>query len=104
MSFITRHRWLTASGLILVGLVLALLLFQWDWLIPIVNKQASAALGRPVTVTHLHVHLGRNTRIEADVIVGLPQSPTTMRTSPVDREGEVSVIDSNNHRVQRFRM
>ncbi len=68
MSFITRHRWLTASGLILVGLVLALLLFQWDWLIPIVNKQASAALGRPVTVTHLHVHLGRNTRIEADGI------------------------------------
>jgi uncharacterized protein involved in outer membrane biogenesis len=66
MSFISRHRWLTGFGLVLAALVVAAVLFRWDWLLPIVNKQASAALGRPVTVTHLHVTLGRTTRIEAE--------------------------------------
>jgi uncharacterized protein involved in outer membrane biogenesis len=68
MSFIARHRWLTGSGVVLALIVVAALLFQWDWLIPIVDSQASAALGRPVTITHLHVALGRVTRIEADGI------------------------------------
>ena len=69
MLFIARHRWLTLTGLVLAILVLAVALFQWDWLIPIVNRQASAALGRPVTIQHLHVSLGRTTRIEADGLV-----------------------------------
>ncbi len=68
MTFLRRHRWLTLSGVLLGLLVVAALLFQWDWLIPLVNRQASAALGRPVTITHLHVHLGRTTRVEADGI------------------------------------
>jgi uncharacterized protein involved in outer membrane biogenesis len=66
MSIIARHRWLTGSGVLLAIVVVAALVFQWDWLIPIVDSQASTALGRPVTITHLHVALGRVTRIEAD--------------------------------------
>ena len=73
MTFIARHRWLTGSGILLAVLVIAAVLFQWDWLIPIVDSQASAALGRPVTFTHLHVALGRTTRIEATgVTIGNP--------------------------------
>ncbi len=54
-----------------VGLFLAV--FRWDWLIPLVNSQASAAIGRPVSVGHLHVALGRVTRIIVDdVRVGNP--------------------------------
>ena len=49
-------------GLLAVGAAL----FQWDWLIPYVDKQASAALGRQVTITHLHVRLGRVPHIEAE--------------------------------------
>ena len=69
MSFIARHRWLTLTGLVLGVLVIAAALFQWDWLIPIVDRRASATLGRPVTIQHLHVSLGRTTRIEAEGLV-----------------------------------
>ena len=68
MSFIARHKWLTLFGALAGAVAIVAFLFQWDWLLPIVNRQASAALGRSVTVTHLHVHLGRTTRIEAEGI------------------------------------
>ncbi len=57
------------------GVLLAafLLLFRWDWLIPAVQSRASAALGRPVTISHLHVRLGRVPHIEAEgVVIGNP--------------------------------
>lgn len=49
-------RWLIGIAL---PILLLVLLFRWDWLIPLVESRASAALGRPVTVGHLHVRLGR---------------------------------------------
>jgi uncharacterized protein involved in outer membrane biogenesis len=48
--------WLIAITLPILILVL---LFRWDWLIPLVEARASAALGRPVSIAHLHVRLGR---------------------------------------------
>ncbi len=61
-----RRRWpFLVGGLVLV-LIVAMAVFRWDWLIPVVNAQASKALGRPVTITHLHVRLGRVLHIEAD--------------------------------------
>jgi len=54
-------------------LAAAMFLFRWDWLIPLANRQTSAALGRPVTVTHLHVTRGRVPHIEAaGVVIGNP--------------------------------
>src|SRR5690349_7695960 len=65
--------WGLGVGLPLVALALFLALFRWDWLIPIVEAQASAKLGRPVTIEHLHVSLGRTTTITAeDLKVGNP--------------------------------
>jgi uncharacterized protein involved in outer membrane biogenesis len=49
-------RWLLGLGL---PILLLVLLFRWDWLIPFVESRASAALGRPVTIAHLHVRLRR---------------------------------------------
>lgn len=49
-------RWLLGIGL---PILLLALLFRWDWLIPLVEARASAALGRPVTIAHLHVRLRR---------------------------------------------
>ncbi len=69
MSFVGRHKILTGFGVVVVAAGIGAALFQWDWLIPLVDRQASAALGRPVTISHLHVHLGRDTRIEADGVV-----------------------------------
>ncbi len=68
-----RRRWPWVTGGIVVLLGAAVAVFQWDWLIPFVDKRASAALGRPVTITHLHVRLGRVPHITAEgVTVGNP--------------------------------
>jgi uncharacterized protein involved in outer membrane biogenesis len=63
----TRHRpvWIyVLSGFVLA--IMALMIFwNWDWFIPLVNRQASAALGRTTTIQHLHVKLGRTTTVVA---------------------------------------
>ncbi|MCB8882000.1 AsmA family protein [Acidisoma cellulosilytica] len=56
-------------GLPVLVIVLVILFWNWDWFIPIVESQASAQIGRPVTIAHLHVKLGRTTRIVADDVV-----------------------------------
>jgi uncharacterized protein involved in outer membrane biogenesis len=66
-------RWsIILAGLGVVVLA-AVLLFRWDWLIPLVQAQASAALHRPVRIGHLEVSLGRVTTVTAsDVTVADP--------------------------------
>jgi uncharacterized protein involved in outer membrane biogenesis len=56
-------------GIPVLAIVLLILFWSWDWFIPIVETQASAQLGRRVTLTHLHVRLGRTTRVVADDVV-----------------------------------
>jgi uncharacterized protein involved in outer membrane biogenesis len=56
-------------GIPVLAIVLLIIFWNWDWFIPIVERQASAQLGRRVTLSHLHVHLGRTTRIVADDVV-----------------------------------
>ena len=68
-----RRRWPWVIGILGLLLIIGIVLFQWDWLIPLVDKQASAALGRTVTISHLHVRLGRVPHIVADdVVIGNP--------------------------------
>ena len=57
------------AGLPVLIVVLVILFWNWDWFIPVVESQASAQIGRPVTIAHLHVKLGRTTRIVADDVV-----------------------------------
>ena len=50
-----------------VAAIAALVAFwNWDWFIPIVEDRASSALGRRVTIEHLHLQLGRVTTVSAD--------------------------------------
>jgi uncharacterized protein involved in outer membrane biogenesis len=60
------RRWALGLGLPLLAIAVLVAVFRWDWLIPIVQAQASARLGRPVTIEHLHVHLGKVTSISAE--------------------------------------
>lgn len=55
-----------ASPLLLpvLVIVLILLLWDWNWFKPLVERQATKALGRPVTIAHLHVQLGQQSTIE----------------------------------------
>ena len=56
-------------GVPIVLLVILALVWNWDWFIPIVQSKASAAIGRPVTIGHLHVRLGRVVEVTADDVV-----------------------------------
>ena len=75
------HRFL--KSLLFVGIPLAAIaalvtFWDWDWLIPIVQGRASSALGRQVTIAHLHVQLGRVTTV-APMTCGLPIRPAFRR-------------------------
>ncbi len=61
-----RRKWPFVVGGLALILLVAVAVFRWDWLIPMVDARASKALGRPVTIAHLHVRLGRVPHIEAD--------------------------------------
>lgn len=56
-------------GLPVLVLVLLAVFWRWDWFIPIVESRAAAAIGRPVSIGHLHVALGRATTVTADDVV-----------------------------------
>ena len=56
-------------GVPVVLLSLLVAFWNWDWFIPIVESPASAAIGRPVTIAHLHVRLGRVVQVTADNVV-----------------------------------
>ncbi len=64
-----RRRGLIALGVAILLVILLIIFWSWDWFIPLVERQASATLGRKVTLEHLHVRLGRVTRIVADNVV-----------------------------------
>ncbi len=61
-----RRRWPYVLGAIAAIIVVVAILFRWDWFLPLVESRASAALGRRVTAEHMHVQLGRVTRITFD--------------------------------------
>ena len=56
-----RHIWAYVLGTFVVGIVALVALWDWDWFLPLVDRQASAVVGRKVTAQHLHVQLGRTT-------------------------------------------
>lgn len=68
----------TTRRLVWIGVPLVLLatlaaFWNWDWFIPVVASRASAAIGRPVSLSHLHVEFGRVVTVTAaDVAVENP--------------------------------
>src|SRR5579872_1984520 len=74
--------------IILVLMIAALIfLWNWDWFIPMAQRMASTALGRPVTITHLHVRITRNPVFEADgvTIANPPDFPAGAPLAQIDR-------------------
>lgn len=75
-----RRRWPIILGVFVLAVLALIFFWQWDWFVPLVNRQASAALGRKVTIQHLHVRLGRITTVTADAVrvenpAGFPVDP-----------------------------
>src|SRR5438270_7872130 len=78
-----------------VGAIAAIIMFwNWDWLIPIVQGRASSALGRQVTIAHLHVQLGRVTTVSADDVrianpAGFPEEGDFARIARLSVKADV---------------
>lgn len=67
-------RWAIWTGVPLLLLLLLVVFWSWDWFIPLAERRASAALGRPVRIEHLHVRLGRVTEVAAEGLrIGNPE-------------------------------
>ena len=58
-----HHIWAYVLAVFVAIVIAVVALWDWDWFIPIVNARATAALGRPTTVEHLDIKLGRTTAI-----------------------------------------
>ncbi len=58
--------WALGLGIPAVLIVGTAIIWNWDWFIPLIEPRVSAAIGRKVTLAHLHVHLGRRTKLVAD--------------------------------------
>ena len=69
MARTARPTGLIVTSLVALLILLLILLWDWNWFRPLVQARASAALGRPVTIGRLHVHLARITQITIDDIV-----------------------------------
>ena len=61
-----RHIGLWVLGAFVVALIAVVALWDWDWFLPLVEAQASSAIGRKTTAQHLHVSLGRVTTVSLD--------------------------------------
>ncbi|GAN55412.1 AsmA family protein [Tanticharoenia sakaeratensis] len=53
-------------GVVVVLLILLIIFWDWDWFVPTIDRRASAAAHRPVSIAHLHVHLGWTTTVSVD--------------------------------------
>ncbi|GBR68411.1 AsmA family protein [Gluconobacter kanchanaburiensis] len=61
-------------GILAILIVILILVWQWDWFVPYINRKASAALHRPVSIAHLHVRPGLKTTVTVDGLkVSQPQ-------------------------------
>ena len=74
MAWRRALRWLLWSGVAAAGLVVAAALSSPLWLRPVAERQASAVLGRPVSIGRLRLRPGDPlVLIAEDVVVGNPQ-------------------------------
>src|SRR5690242_381808 len=81
-------------GIPVAAIAAVVVLWNWDWLIPIVQGRASSALGRQVRIAHLQVHLGRVTTADADDVrianlPGFPEEGDFARIARVTMKADV---------------
>ncbi len=77
--------WLSVLGAILLLILLLILFWDWDWFKPLVESEASSAIGRKVTLQHFRVGLGRTTTVTATgIVIANPDGWTPPPDSPPD--------------------
>src|ERR1700729_2541492 len=98
-------RWLLCSGLAAIAIIAAAVLSIPLWLAPLITRQASATLARPVTIGHLGLHLrDPMTVMVEDVVIGNPAGFTPDK-EPFARIARLTVrIDAAASLVRRTLM
>lgn len=81
-----RPRLPLLSLLLATALVLLVLLWDWNWFKPLVERQASQALGREVTLENFDVEVSRQPLISAEgIVIANPEGfPDDSRTGTVN--------------------
>jgi uncharacterized protein involved in outer membrane biogenesis len=77
---------------VVLVIVLLVVFWQWDRLIPTLNARASAALGRPVNMSHLHVRFGRIIQVAADDVIIANPSDWPKKDPPLASIGKLTVL------------
>lgn len=90
-------RWLLWLAAPLLAVALLVALWSWDWFIPLAETRASAAIGRPVHIEHLHVKLGRVSTVTADGLrvgnpSGFPDDPPFAQIGHVTAQVDVGAF------------
>jgi uncharacterized protein involved in outer membrane biogenesis len=87
LSGARRHPGWTIALAGLAVLAVAALLFDWNWLRPLVEARLSAALGRTVTIDHLGVELSRAPLVTLDriTVANPPGFPPDSHLGEIDR-------------------
>ena len=66
-------RWLLCSGLAAIAVIAGTVILTPYWIVPLIERYASASLARPVTVRDLALHWGDPTTLIADdIVIGNP--------------------------------
>jgi len=82
--------WHYIVGVLVLGVIVLAMVWNWDWFIPLASRIASGQLGRPVGIAHLHVRIAVNPVLEADdVVVGNP--PGFAAAAPFARIARLAV-------------
>lgn len=68
MAYLHLPRWLRWLAPPVILLLLVAAFWSWDWFIPLAERRASAAIGRPVTIAQLHLRLGRIAVLTAEEV------------------------------------
>ena len=81
-------------GIPVAAIAALVALWNWDWLIPIVDGRASSALGRQVRIAHLQVQLGWVTTVGVDDVrianpAGFPQERDFVRIARLSVQVDV---------------
>lgn len=80
-----RRTWASVLGIVVLAVILLALFWDWDWFKPMVESQASAALGRKVTLQHFRVGLGGTTTVTATgIVLANPDGFTPPAGSPAN--------------------
>lgn len=82
-----RHPVLYALAVLALLIVVLLVFWDWNWFRPLVERRASAALNREVTLEHFDVKLRRHPWVIADgiAVANPPEFPSDSRLGTVKR-------------------